>query len=60
MGRKFGFAAAWRRRKLAGVKHILLMIALVATVMADFFIAKGVFHIKHSPTNSEALVAFNP
>ena len=42
------------------MKHFLLMIALMAAVMADFFIAKGVFHVKHSPINPETLVAFNP
>ena len=42
------------------MKQLLLMIALMAVVMADFFIAKGVFHVKHSPINPEALVAFNP
>ena len=42
------------------MKHVLLMIALVAAVMADFFIAKGVFHVRHFPTNPEALAAFNP
>ena len=49
-----------RKRRAWGVKHFLLMIALMAAVMADFFIAKRVFHIRHSPINPEALVAFNP